>query len=321
MSRLSELSRYLVDKFAITQTEADSFVREFFNVIKDNLERDKTVKVKWLGTFKIVETVPRETIDINTRERITIDSRNKLVFVPEAAVKRRVNSPFESFVALELGDDVDFTEIDSRYAADEEEVATSDEPVTTEEKPAEPTAEPELPIAGNEEETPEEEETDNGGNRYWGYVVLTIVAVVLIAAAGWFCYQAGLRQGGTASEATIEENKVADQPTAATDTTLAALAPDTAKPHVSPPDSAALEAEKQALYNRDPRVRLGAYRISGLAAKVKVLPGQTFRGISKAYLGEGMECYVEAYNGGLSTVSPGDTLLIPHLTLKKRIRK
>ncbi len=78
------------------------------------------------------------------------------------------------------------------------------------------------------------------------------------------------------------------------------------------------EDSKAEDYNKDPRVRYGAYIIEGVAQTITVMPGQTLYGISKAYLGDGMQCYVEAVNGGIQTVKAGQKLNIPKLKLKKR---
>lgn len=77
----------------------------------------------------------------------------------------------------------------------------------------------------------------------------------------------------------------------------------------------------QAAYNKDPRVRLGAYVITGVSEVVTVRAGQTLAGISKAYLGPGMECYVEAVNGGIKEVKAGQKLKIPAVKVKKSVRK
>lgn len=78
------------------------------------------------------------------------------------------------------------------------------------------------------------------------------------------------------------------------------------------------KAEPTSEYDADPRIRLGAYRIVGIDHQVTVVRGQTFKMISKAHLGEGMECYMEAVNPGVRTVKEGDVLNIPKLELKKR---
>ena len=76
-----------------------------------------------------------------------------------------------------------------------------------------------------------------------------------------------------------------------------------------------------ANYNDDPRVRTGAYVITGVSETVTVRAGQTLAGISKAYLGPGMECYVEAINGGIKTVTAGQKIKIPALKLKQAAKK
>ncbi len=81
------------------------------------------------------------------------------------------------------------------------------------------------------------------------------------------------------------------------------------------------EEELIASYNEHPLVQTGAWRIEGIKETVKVLPGQTFKGICKAHLGEGMECYVEAVNDGKTSVSAGDEVKIPKLITKKAWKK
>ncbi len=80
------------------------------------------------------------------------------------------------------------------------------------------------------------------------------------------------------------------------------------------------EERPSADYNSDYRVRTGAYVIEGIAETVTVKAGQTFESISKAYLGEGMECYVEAVNG-CNSVRVGDKIKIPKLRIKARKKK
>ena len=78
------------------------------------------------------------------------------------------------------------------------------------------------------------------------------------------------------------------------------------------------ETPAQQNYDADPRVRLGAYRITGVSQTITVKAGQTLESISKTYLGPGMECYVEAINGGIKDVSEGQKIKIPALQVKKR---
>ena len=81
------------------------------------------------------------------------------------------------------------------------------------------------------------------------------------------------------------------------------------------------KAEPASKYDNDPRVRTGAYRIVGVANTVTVRSGQTIKSISKTYLGPGMECYVEVFNGGITELKEGQTIKIPKLQLKKKSAK
>ena len=77
----------------------------------------------------------------------------------------------------------------------------------------------------------------------------------------------------------------------------------------------------QSAYDKDPRVRTGAYVITGIANTVAVKAGQTMSSLSKTYLGPGMECYLEAVNGGNRELKAGEKLKIPALKTKKSLKK
>lgn len=79
-----------------------------------------------------------------------------------------------------------------------------------------------------------------------------------------------------------------------------------------------INSDSQTAYNKDARVRTGAYLITGVAKTITVKPGQTLSSISKAQLGPGMECYIEAVNDGKTTFNAGDKIKIPELRLKKK---
>ncbi len=111
MTKHSDLFSILIERFDLPQAEAERFVGELFGLITQQLELDQTVKVKGLGTFKLVEMRERESIDVNTGERITIESRPKVQFTPEPAVRDRVNSPFNQFESIDLDDDMDFSDL------------------------------------------------------------------------------------------------------------------------------------------------------------------------------------------------------------------
>ena len=77
----------------------------------------------------------------------------------------------------------------------------------------------------------------------------------------------------------------------------------------------------QSAYDKDPRVRTGAYVITGIANTVTVKAGQTMSSLSKTYLGPGMECYLEAVNGGNRELKAGEKIKIPALKTKKSLKK
>ena len=87
MSKLNKLSLCLTDKFPLSDVDSDNFVSTLFTIIRERLESDRLVKVKGLGTFKLTEMNARDSVDINTGERIRIEGRYKLSFTPENAVR------------------------------------------------------------------------------------------------------------------------------------------------------------------------------------------------------------------------------------------
>ncbi|MDO4197117.1 MAG: HU family DNA-binding protein, partial [Prevotellaceae bacterium] len=115
MSKIKQLSQCLVEKYNLSQHDADTFVAEMFSIIRENLAYDGIVKVKGLGTFKLAEMNARESVNVNTGERITIEGRNKISFTPENSVRDRINAPFSAFESIDLAEDIDFSLIDQKY--------------------------------------------------------------------------------------------------------------------------------------------------------------------------------------------------------------
>lgn len=102
-------------KHKITVKEAEKFVSAMFDVMNEGLKTDKLVKVKGLGTFKVQAVKPRESVNVNTGERVLIEGHDKVSFTPDATMKELVNKPFAQFETVVLNDGVDFTDIDSKY--------------------------------------------------------------------------------------------------------------------------------------------------------------------------------------------------------------
>ena len=478
---LNTLGKLLADKSGLSQVEAELFIRKMFDVCNQGLEADKQVKIKWLGTFKVQATKDRESINVNTGERFTIEGRDKLTFTPDNILKEIVNKPFAQFETVVVNDGVDFDEIDEKFGEeqtedapsevidflDEEETATPNpdvvvtEPEKEKEKEKEDedelskqialeqakleklkqakleqeriqkeklekekqeqerleqekleqerleqekleqekleqerlkqekleqerleqekleqerlelakqqqalkaTVEPAVPATDETEE--EDEESSNSHHivipRYL-VVAVCLIVVALIGGMGWFAFNYGqmtaqrdhlamqlsqyhqapakkapanavaapLSQEQKLRQKAIEDSirmaktaeavKLAEQSDEASDKAENAKQ-DEAKAKAKAAkdeDKVASKTESSAHYDKDVRVRTGAYRIVGVAQTVTVGAGQTLEQISNRYLGSGMECYVEALNG-TGTIKAGQKIKIPKLELKKK---
>ena len=408
MNKISELSSVLVAKYGLSQKEADAFVVQMFDVINSGLQSsDKQVKVKGLGTFKIQSVNARESIDVNTGERIVIEGRNKISFTPETSLKNRVNLPFSQFETVIINDGVDFSDIENNDGSDNAEVndgvdndegsiadessvlpeesRTKDEDA---EAPSDITSDTgddnnaldESPVVsvGQDVEEPEHhdesektpDETDSyeddtpsvpdvsrneaqaaeydvqpqtsgehchASGRSNKIIISLLAFIVLLCGLGiygMFYYQNKLSH---CEDRILELEIVIDNfqekvkkenvPSAdsnkhiVTHDSIDRKANESVKDSVArkqsvPDDSNEINPDK---YNKDPRIRTGAYRIVGIAKTITLKEDRSLSYISKRYLGPGMECYVEAVNEG-KTFKKGETVNIPKLKLKK-IRK
>ena len=433
---LNTLGKLLADKSGLSQVEAELFIRKMFDVCNQGLDADKQVKIKWLGTFKVQATKDRESINVNTGERFTIEGRDKLTFTPDNILKEIVNKPFAQFETVVVNDGVDFDEIDEKFGEeqtedapeqvidflDEEKTATPNPEVVVigsekeKEKEAEDelakqiaieqakleklkqaqleqeriqkekqeqerleqeklalaqqqqalkaVVEPAVPASDESEEEEEEEESSNSHHivipRYL-VVAVCLIVVALIGGMGWFAFNYGqmtaqrdhlamqlnqyhqapakkvpakpaaaplsqeqklrqkvmedsIRMAKTAEAVKLAENS--DEESANEEKAKQAEAKAKAEAKDKAEEKAASKIASSQ-YDKDARVRTGAYRIIGVAQTVTVGAGQTLEQISTRYLGSGMECYVEALNG-TSTVKAGQKIKIPKLELKKK---
>lgn len=452
---LNTLGTLLADKSGLSQVEAELFIRKMFDVCNQGLDADKQVKIKWLGTFKVQATKDRESINVNTGERFTIEGRDKLTFTPDNILKEIVNKPFAQFETVVVNDGVDFDEIDEKFGEeqtedapsevidflDEEEAATHNPEVVVigsekkEEKEDEDelskqialeqakleklkqakleqeriqkeklekekqeqerleqerleqerleqeklelaqqqqalkaVVEPAVPASDESEEEEEEEESSNSHHivipRYL-VVAVCLIVVALIGGMGWFAFNYGqmtaqrdhlamqlnqyhqapakkvpakpaaaplsqeqklrqkamedsIRMAKTAEAVKLAENSDEESASAEkakqTEVKAKAEAKEKAKDKAEEKATSKIASSQ---YDKDARVRTGAYRITGVAQTVTVGVGQTLEQISTRYLGSGMECYVEALNG-TSTVKAGQKIKIPKLELKKK---
>lgn len=163
-SSLSVLAKAVASKRGLTQAESERFIATMFEVAGDGIQEDKLLKMKWLGTFKITSVKDRESVDVNTGERILIEGRDKISFTPDNILKEIINKPFAQFETVVVNDGIDFSDIDEKFAnmeREEEELQLQkeqechDEEVVQEEQNAEQPQKEEL---SQEEEQPREEE-------------------------------------------------------------------------------------------------------------------------------------------------------------------
>lgn len=433
MLTIRDLAEVLVQKHQLDSRSAEMFLNVVIETIHEGLKNDRVVKVKGFGTFKLTAVRERESINVNTGERVVISSHDKVSFTPDAVLRDLVNKPFAQFDTVVLADGVDFEdmpEIDTEESdsiadevvempvpAQEEakvvamqvepktepepepvvepEPVQEVEPVAVDEpKPVaepmpepQPVIEPELeveqsepeapaeeeveapvvqetpdvpedpeePVIPEEPETPEEPEEeqeeeqpdyisefyDDENNECKKVFLMYAIIVNVIVAALFFVFGYYARSTnllGIEKETAVEtaapaiEQAETTTPKAA-ETTAPAKAeeskpaiekkeePSEEKKPVAEPkkeEKSEPKAESTSKYDSDPRVRTGAYRIVGVANTITVKSGQTIKSISKTYLGAGMECYVEAFNGGITELKEGQTIKIPKLELKKK---
>lgn len=497
-SSMSILARILAEKNNMTISEAEAFIKQMFDVANGVMQADKQLKIRWLGTFKVTSVKDRESVDVNTGERIIIGGRDKITFTPDNILKEIVNKPFAQFETVVVNDGVDFSEIDRKFAfeakeevsapSDEQQIAEESEispvdkaesipavaeisdesalkedvvsgvtvqvedlsvvseeaevpvseivekeqPVADGQEPEPPVSqvqesdqpaavnlsepsvadveEPELPVVKEapvqtvnassvQEETvayrpetkapvsqtkqavpadnpgnavEEEDEVSSSDRKHYfmlpRYVisVAVILILLLIGGIGWFAFNYGkmqaqrnhlalqlqemqkvrmakdslaqaqkddLRTKALQDSARLAQsaevlNGVDEQNAAAQSDSLrkaVAAKEIVSKQQTEVAKQKALKEAKQKVevqaaskYDADPRVRTGAYRILGVDHSIVAKSGQTLSSISKLYLGPGMECYLEAVNGGAIDVKAGQKIHIPKLALKKK---
>ena len=226
---IQEIAKILTVKNGLEPREASRFAAEMFSLILQRLQEGDAVKVKGLGTFKIINVEARESVSVRTGERVVIDSHAKVTFTPDTLMRELVNKPFSQFETVVLNDGVEFEDIKDEVAEDAAEEPAVEEPVTEEpiveetvvaEEPAavvEPVAE-DVPVEEEtsvEEEAPVEEEPvvenlaaeepadlinfyeeeELESERHWGRWLLGgLVVLALLIGAAYGGYEYGLQQ-------------------------------------------------------------------------------------------------------------------------------
>ena len=128
---IQEVAKILTEKNGLSPREASNFAAEMFSVILQRLQEGDAVKVKGLGTFKIINVEARESVSVRTGERVVIDSHSKVTFTPDTIMRELVNKPFSQFETVVLNDGVEFEDIKDDEA--EEEATVTEKPTVTEE--------------------------------------------------------------------------------------------------------------------------------------------------------------------------------------------
>ena len=154
---IQELIQLLSDRLGVGAQDAESFIKEFFLLIESGLERDKYVKVKGLGTFKLIDVDNRESVDVNTGERIEIQGHTKISFTPENTLKELVNRPFSHFEAVVLNDHVNFEDASEEGT---EEERSSEETAVIEQTTMQPDVQPDTEQTMQPEVVMPSEDTD-----------------------------------------------------------------------------------------------------------------------------------------------------------------
>ena len=153
---MNELADRLAEQTGMSKRDAQQFLAAVVETIQEGVNNDKIVKIKGLGTFKVIDVEARESVNVNTGERVTIESHQKLTFTPDSAMKELVNKPFSQFETVILNEGVDFDDLNKNFSAEGEtpaEEPVAEEPVVEEPVVEEPVAEKPV-VEVVEEETP-----------------------------------------------------------------------------------------------------------------------------------------------------------------------
>ena len=325
MATIKDIAKLLVEKHKMSMAVADDFLQNVVEVINDGLLQDRIVKIKGFGTFKLQEVKERSSVNVNTGERVVIAAHDKITFTPDAVMRDMVNKPFAHFETVIV--DGNDTPAPKKEEVKKEEPKPVEEPKKEEPKPIEepkveepqkeepkkveePKVEEPQKVEPKKEEPKvevKEEPVAEESSSKLKYVVAGIICAVVLCVAGYFASN----KGGEAQQPQKVEVAKTQQEEAAKKAQAEAQAQTQAQQ---------AQAEDFDKYNKDARVKYGAYSIVGVDTIVTVYKGQTLKGISKAYFGPGMECYVEAFNE-TKEVKAGDKVRIPKLKVKKRSKK
>ena len=216
---LQQLAKILAQKKDIPQRDAEAFLKEFFDSIIQNVTTDKLVKVKGLGTFKLIEVLDRESVNINTGERIVIPGHTKLSFAPENALKDLINKPFADFQAVVLNEgtsveEMEWTPSDSTSKEEDNEPEPVPEPVQAftpvpelkEEPKSEPEPTPEptsIPVSEPKAETKPTDECECKRCN-WKKILAWILGLLLLCVIAYFIARSLTQKPANVEPAEVE---------------------------------------------------------------------------------------------------------------------
>lgn len=164
MGRLTiqEIAKVLVAKNGLEPSQANRFATELFAIIQERLEKNDLVKVKGLGTFKVITVDARESVSVRTGGRVMIEEHSKITFTPDATMKELVNKPFSQFETVVLNDNVEFDDLKEQPADSEFEDIKDDlteaELVQLEKDEEEPVVKEEEPVVQQKEPVIQQQE-------------------------------------------------------------------------------------------------------------------------------------------------------------------
>ena len=161
---IQDLASNLANRQGIDKTSAETFIKAMFTTIESGLNADGMVKIKGFGTFKVIDVDARESVSVNTGERVTIEGHKKITFTPDNTMKEMVNRPFAQFDTITLDDELSLIDIVPTPTTDEES-EKADEATQLPQEEENP-SDSERQIIDKSEESSESEESYEGEESY-----------------------------------------------------------------------------------------------------------------------------------------------------------
>lgn len=292
-----ELAARMAKRTGATKQDSENFVRMFFETIREGLLQDKLVKVKGLGTFKLIEVSDRESVNVNTGERIRIVGHTKVTFTPDNTLRDQVNRPFAEFETVVLNESTSQQEmerIDKPSVEPVKETVEEKKPAVKKEVKKEAKLSVEKTVATQPEKPVSQDvkQPEPSKDTSWMKWILILILLFVVLGLGYYL---GTRKGGSVDEA---------QPAPA----------DTVEQVV------VKEPTPEDLAKNYPQVEGGDYWIVGEIGVHEMQVGDGLLRISRKWLGNSdLMPYIVVFNGieNPDVIPPGAKLRIPRLVRKK----